>query len=126
VAAAGGSPGAALEFVEQDLGALATLMQRIARDGDPQFELRGKLAEAIGARPDRERMMAALDLARATLAGSLASTPKAGLPAVVEAHADLVRLAAQAPTYNFDAGLLVMEIGTLLAHAAAHRERADA
>jgi len=26
-----------------------------------------------------------------------------------------VRLAAQAPTYNFDPGLLVMEIGTLLA-----------
>ena len=126
VAAAGGSPGAALDFVNRDLGPLAALMQRIAREGDRDFALRGRLAEAIGARPDRERIAASLDLARATLAGMVEAAPKAALPAIVEAHAELVRLAAQAPTYNFDAGLLVMEIGTLLAHAGGHRERADA
>jgi DNA polymerase-3 subunit delta' len=52
------------------------------------------------------------------------STEDRALPALSEAHAQLVRLAAQAPTYNFDAGLLVMEIGTLLASVAAPREPA--
>jgi DNA polymerase-3 subunit delta' len=126
VAAAGGSPGAALEFVAHDLGELAALMRRIAFEGDPQFHLRGKLADAIGQRPDRERITATLDLARATLAGLLADAPRHALTAIVEAHAELVRLAAQVPTYNFDPGLLVMEIGGLLARAAAHSERADA
>ena len=124
--AGGGSPGAALEFVEQELGAIAALMQRVVRGGDPDFGLRGRLAEAIGARPDRQRMMAALDLARSTLAAAVDGAAPDRLPAIVEAHAGIVRLAAQAPTHNFDPGLLVMEIGTLLANAAHHRERADA
>lgn len=126
VAAASGSPGTALDFVEQDLGALGALMERIAREGDPQFELRGKLAEAIGARPDRERIAAALDLARASLANLAPEAPRSAIPPIVEGHAALARLAAQAPIYNFDAGLLVMEIGNLLAQAARHRDRADA
>ena len=36
----------------------------------------------------------------------------------METNADLARLATQFPVYNFDPGLLVMEIGTLLAHLA--------
>lgn len=126
VAAANGSPGAAFDFVHRDLGTLAALMQRIVHEGDSDFALRGELAEAVGARPDRERIAASLDLARATLAGMVDAAPKAALPGIVDAHGELVRLAAQAPTYNFDAGLLVMEIGTLLAKAGRHRERADA
>jgi DNA polymerase III subunit delta' len=43
---------------------------------------------------------------------------------MIEAHVALARLAAQAPTYNFDAGLLIMEIGGLLASAAVPRESA--
>lgn len=124
--AASGSPGIALEFIERDLGPVAALMQRIANAGDADFSLRGKLAGAIGARPDRERVLAMLDLARSTLAGKVGDTPRNALPSLVEAHTGLVRLAAQAPTYNFDPGLLVMEIGTLLAQSAGHRERADA
>ena len=48
------------------------------------------------------------------------------IPALTQAYADLNRLAAQAPTYNFDPGLLVMEIGTLLASLATPSERAHA
>ncbi len=125
VTAAGGSPGAALDFVAQDLGALDTLMRRIAGEGDPQFVLRGKLAEEIGARPDRARIAAALDLARANLAQMVQHAPKERLPAIVEAHAELVRLTGQAPTYNFDPGLLVMQIGGLLASAAAASQPAN-
>ena len=126
ITAAAGSPGAALAFVAQGLGPLDTLMRRIVSEGDPQFTLRGKLAEEIGARPDRARIAATLDLARANLAQMVQHAPKERLPAIVEAHADLVRLTAQAPTYNFDPALLVMQIGGLLASAAAASQRADA
>ena len=118
VAAAGGSPGAALDFVELDLGTIHGLMRAIAEQGDADFARRGKLAEAMGARPDRKRQLAAVDLARAVVAGRMQGTPIAAIPALTQAHADLNRLAAQAPTYNFDPGLLVMEIGTLLASLA--------
>ena len=43
---------------------------------------------------------------------------------IIDAHEQLSKLAVLAPTYNFDPGLLVMEIGTLLASAAPPRERA--
>lgn len=126
VAAAAGSPGAALDFVAQDLGPVDALMQQIVREGDADFALRGRLAGEVGARPDRERMAAVLDLARATLARMVERAPRPAIPALVDAHADLVRLSAQAPTHNFDAGLLVMQIGGLLASAAAASSLADA
>lgn len=122
IAAASGSPGAALDFVSHDLGPLHGLMRRIAEQGDPAFALRGELAEAIGQRPDRERVLASLDLARAVLAGEMRGAEHGRIPRIVEAHSEINRLAGQAPTYNFDAGLLVMEIGTLLASAAVDRE----
>ncbi len=72
----------------------------------------------MGARPDRKRQLAAIDLARAVAAGRMDTTPVNAIPVLTQAYADLNRLAAQAPTYNFDSGLLVMEIGTLLASLA--------
>ena len=122
IAAGAGSPGAALDFVMHDLAPLHHLMQRIAQVGDPGFTLRGELAEAIGQRPDRERVLATLELARAVLAGEMHGAQRARLPRIVDAHGEINRLAAQAPTYNFDPALLVMEIGTLLASAAMDRE----
>ncbi len=124
LAAAEGSPGAALDFVGQELGGLHGLMERILRQGDEDLALRGALAEEIGARPDRERILASLDLARAVVAAELAKAEPARQLRIIEAHGALVRLAGQAPTYNFDPGLLVMEIGGLLASAAMPRETA--
>lgn len=118
IAAAAGSPGAALDFVELDLGPLHTLMGQIAATGDADFKLRGRLADAIGARPPRKRQAAVIELARTVLAERMATTPMRDLPALVETNADLAQLAAQFPVYNFDPGLLVMQIGTLLAHLA--------
>jgi DNA polymerase-3 subunit delta' len=118
IAAAGGSPGAALDFVELDLGTVHGLMRELVERGDPDFARRGRLAEAMGQRPDRRRQLAAIDLARAVVAARMDGTPNAAIPALTQAYADLNRLAAQAPTYNFDPGLLVMEIGTLLASLA--------
>jgi DNA polymerase-3 subunit delta' len=124
IAASRGSPGAALDFVELDLGEMHRLMREIADKGDADFARRGRLAEALGARPERKRQLAAIDLARAVAATRMSSTPQAGLATLSDTHAQLVRLAAQAPTYNYDAGLLVMEIGSLLASLAVPSARA--
>ncbi len=118
VSAARGSPGAALDFVGLGLGKLQALMQRLAHEGDADLALRGALAEELGARPDRERIMAMLDLARASLASEVAEAPRARQQSIIAAHSALAKLTAQAPTYNFDAQLLALEIGGLLASAA--------
>lgn len=124
VTAALGAPGVALEFLLQDLGPLHRVMLEIVARGDADFALRGALAEAIGTRPDRERMQAVVELARAVIAADLARAPRERQARIIAAHAELVRLAAQFPTYNFDPGLAVMEIGGLLASAAMPREAA--
>lgn len=124
IAAAEGSPGAALDFVEQDLGKLHQAMLRLIREGDDHFELRGALAAQIGARPTRERQLAAIDLARAVVAAELPHGGRERQERVISAHEQLVRLSAQMPTYNFDPALLVMEIGALLASLAMPREAA--
>ncbi|MEO1490382.1 MAG: DNA polymerase III subunit delta', partial [Pseudomonadota bacterium] len=55
-------------------------------------------------------------------AASAASAPHRG--ALIDAHAKLVKLAAEAPSYNFDTGLLALEIGTLLVAASPSSEHA--
>lgn len=124
IAASHGSPGVALDFVEHDLGAIHTLMTRLLRDGDPQFHLRGSLADLIGARPARDRQVAVLELARSVLVNAVAQAPRASQLRIIEAYGVLTQLMVQAPTYNFDPGLLIMEIGGLLASAAMPREAA--
>jgi len=121
IAAASGSPGAAIDFVELDLGKIHTLMQQIAAEGDPDFGLRGRMAGAMGARPSREKQLAAIELARAVVAGRMQGVSQNEIPDMVETHGALVRLSAQAPTANFDPGLLIMEVGTLLSSLAASR-----
>lgn len=122
---AAGSPGAALAFANHDLGKAWLVMKRIVADGDPDFALRGELSAALGQRPDRERMMAVIEAARMVLVTALASVPGAARMRVIDAHTHIVGIAAQAPTYNFDAGLLLMEIGGLLASVARSREGAN-
>lgn len=124
VAAAEGSPGAALGFVDQELGPLHGLMERLVAEGDDAFVLRGELAGEIGNRPDRERLLATLELARAVLAGRLRTASPAQRLRLIDAHGSLSLLTGQVPTHNYDPGLLAMEIGGLLASAAMPREAA--
>lgn len=119
--ASGGAPGAGLMFLEQELGPAEALMRQIVTEGDPDFVLRGKLGEEIGARPDRTRLATTLDLARTVLAQRLEQLDAVHIPSLVDAHARLVTISGQAKSYNFDPGFLAMEIGTLLASAAPHR-----
>ena len=122
IAVAAGSPGAALAFAEQDLGAVHALMRRLVREGDPELTLRAELSAAFGQRPDRERQLAAIEAARRVLVDTLLHGDDATRLRVIPAHEQIVRLAGQAPIYNFDPGLLLLEIGGLLASAARTRE----
>ena len=124
-AAAGGSPGAALAIMDLQLGEAATLMRQIVARGDADLTLRGRLSAAIGAKQDIVRLQAALSLARAILAERIDAALADPRP-LVDTHAELVRLSGEQPIYNFDPGLLGMEIGTLLAQAGAASERTDA
>ena len=122
--AAAGSPGAALKFVELGLGEPSSVMRAIMGDGDPAFLQRGRLAELIGARPDRERLRAVLDLARAELVSGVEALDRGHAVERIAIHQELVRLTGEFTTYNYDPGLLAMEIGTLLARAGQASDRA--
>lgn len=122
ISAARGSPGAALDFAVRGLGEAHALMVRIAAEGDPDFALRGTLLGTLGQRPDREQQVAAIELARTVLVRTVADADRSRAARIVEAHAALARLLVQAPTANFDPATLVLEIGGLLASAAADRE----
>ncbi|MCW1383518.1 DNA polymerase III subunit delta' [Novosphingobium sp. KCTC 2891] len=125
IAVAAGSPGAALSFAEQDLGATYAVMNRLVQSGDADFALRAQLSGTLGARPDRDRQLAVLETARMVLVNAMAHADDPMRLRIVAAHARLVTLAGQAPTYNFDPGLLVLEIGGLLASVARTRESAS-
>ncbi len=126
VAAAGGSPGAALSFVDMGLGKAAQIMRRIRDAGDADFSARGELTGLIGTRPERERLRAILDLARALVSEGVDALPASLANRRIAAHDGLVRLTGEFVTYNYDTGLLALEIGNLLAGCGAASERADA
>ncbi|MDE2562531.1 MAG: DNA polymerase III subunit delta' [Sphingomonadales bacterium] len=124
LAFAGGSPGAAIAFAEQDLGKVHDLFARLLEGGDPDFSGRADLSAALGQRPSRERQLAAIEAARMVLVEHLREADEAQRLRIADAHAGLVRLATQATTYNFDPALLMLEIGGLLAGVGRSRESA--
>ena len=124
IAAGSGAPGAALAFAERELGGAWQIMTRLVAEGDPDLALRAERSIALGQRPDRERLLAAIEAARCALVGGLAHSDDATRLRIVEGHAALAGLAAQAPTYNYEPALLLLEIGGLLASVARTRESA--
>lgn len=124
IAVAHGAPGAALTFAQHDLGRPLALLRQILAQGDPDLALRGQLGAALGARPDRERLLATIEAARTVLVEALAVAGPDNRLAVIAAHEHLIALGREVPTHNFEPALLVMEIGGLLARAA--RTRAGA
>lgn len=122
LAVSGGSPGAALAFAEQDLGRAQAIFEKLIERGDPDLSLRAALSGAIGARPDRERISAAIEAARMTVVRALEHVDDAGKRRLAESHARLVKLAGDAPIYNYDPAMLMLEIGSLLASAGPTRE----
>lgn len=118
IRAADGSYGAALRYAQQDLAPVADMMAHLLTRADTGPSARADLAQLIGPRADRDRLQAVFELAQALTADCARNTPNpTHRGALVETHADLITLAAQAPSYNFDTGLLTLEIGTLLMRA---------
>ena len=125
IRAAEGSYGAALRFAEQDLAPIGELISAILTKGDPNITARANLAQMIGPRADRARLQAVMELAQSIVADLARTTDDtARRAALVDMHSDLVTLAAQAPNYNFDTGLLTLEIGTLLMRSATASDHA--
>jgi len=125
IRAAEGSYGAALRFAEQDLDPVAGLIGDLLTKADGDLAARAALSQAIGPRADRARLQAVMELAQSSAANLARRTDSAQhRAALVEVHSELVTLAAQAPTYNFDTGLLTLEIGTLLMRAGQASEHA--
>ncbi len=125
VMACNGSLGAAQSFVSEDLAPIAVSIRALLDQGDPALEQRNQLATAIGGRPSRERIQAVIELAQTMTADAAAQVEGERRLRLIETYQELVKLAGQAPTYNFDPGLLSLEIGTLLARAAPASERAN-
>ncbi|MDZ4276392.1 MAG: DNA polymerase III subunit delta' [Erythrobacter sp.] len=125
IAAADGSFGSAMRFAAQDLAPVSRAITALISGGESGVAKRGELARLIGPRADRERVQAVLDLAQALVARAAREN---GDPAqrarLIDTHAALVSLAAEAPTANFDPGLLPFEIGSLLVAAAPASEPA--
>lgn len=125
IAAAEGSFGSALRFAEQDLAPIAKVISALIAAGDSGMTGRGELARLIGPRADRERVQAVLDLAQSLVArAARASEDSERRVRLADTHAALVSLAAEAPTANFDPGMLPFEIGSLLVAAAPASEPA--
>lgn len=119
IAAAEGSFGAAVRFAEQELGPIAKAISALLASGDIGLAGRGELARLIGARADRERVQAVLDLAQGLTARAAKATDDPARRArLIDTYTALVSLAAEAPTANFDPGMLPFEIGGLLVAAA--------
>jgi DNA polymerase-3 subunit delta' len=125
IAAAEGSFGAARRFAALDLAPVARVIEALIAGGDDGMARRGELARLIGPRADRERVQAVLELAQALVARAARDTPNTDHRArLIDTHAALVSLAAEAPTANFDPGMLPFEIGSLLVAAAPASEPA--
>jgi DNA polymerase III subunit delta' len=125
IAAAEGSFGVALRFAAQDLAPVARVIAALLAGGNEGFTGRGELARLIGPRADRTRIQAVLELAQSLVARAARETADARLRArMIDAHGALVSLAAEAPTANFDPGMLPFEIGSLLVAAAPASEPA--
>ena len=124
LAVAGGSPGAALDFADRGLTGAYGLMVRIMAGGDADFGLRGALLGEIGQRPDREQQLAVIEAARMIMVNAVPGASRWRAARMIEAHGQLARLLAQAPTANFEPTTLMLQIGGLLASVAADREAA--
>lgn len=125
IVAAEGSFGAALRFAAQDLAPLADVVERLLARGDDGFAGRGELSRLIGPRPERERLQSVMELGQALVArAARTETDPARRERLIDSHGALVRLASEAPTFNYDPTMLAFEIGTLLVAAAPYSEAA--
>ena len=116
IAAADGSPGRAVQFAAHQLAPAAGLLARLLAGEGRSLSV--ELSTALGARPSREKLVAFLALARSMLDRDLVTLERGAIEARATAMAELVRLESEAPILNYDPGLLIQRVASLLARAA--------
>ena len=121
---ANGSRGYARQFLELQLGPVGQAIETMLDQGDPIRREGEGLVQCIGARVGRERTGAIIELA-ARIVGfhALAQSPPY-FNRLLTVHHELVQLAQDNDTYNYDNGLLIVHLAGLLASVAPDREPA--
>lgn len=123
VEAAGGSPGKALAFLDEGLGAVDLALGALLDQDDPELMARGALVNAIGQRPAPEKLRAAIGLAQSRIGAAIASASRDHLERLHHAYQELSRLEGEVTRFNYDPGLLIAHIGTLLAETRVSKAR---
>lgn len=122
VIAARGSPGAAERFLSSGMDRLFGVLQQLIECGESE----ATLTDVLGARPKPESFQHTFSLARSLLTTAIRTAGRDGQHAAIVVHAEIVQLQAQAPTMNFDAGLLLGELRALLARVGTASARLNA
>ena len=113
--ASNGSVGKARRFIELGLGETIELLHRISDNDDSDLDLPAKLANSLGARPDRARLSATLEIAAHIVGQQALHADRRAFDVYTRSHNALRKLEREVATYNYDPQLLAMQIGTLLA-----------
>ena len=114
-AAAQGSPGRAIAYLDEKLAPLAEALRAMVAGESATSH---SLASALGTRPDKEKLQSAIQIARSLCADRLAVADREERARLVATHGQLVRMGSMLPVANFDPALVAVEIGGLLARAA--------
>lgn len=105
---------------------LAASVEALLEGRGETSALLGKFAIAVGFRPTRQKLQAALREARRGLTTRLEAADKDSFARIDAAHSQLCQLDAELATYNYDADLLAVRIGTLLSGVTAPIDTHDA
>jgi DNA polymerase-3 subunit delta' len=121
-----GAPGQALQFAGLGLGELTQQIETLTQAGDPGLALRSTLAQSLAGKAAQEKYEAFLSLVPAHLAGLARQASVGELPKVIAAWEKARDLCQMAIPGSYDAYMIVMELGSLLASLAPERRHAKA
>lgn len=121
-----GAPGQALQFAGLGLGDLTRQIEMLTSAGDPGLALRSALAQSLAGKAAQEKYEAFLTLVPAHLAALARIADPLRLPAIISAWEKARDLCQMAIPGSYDAYMIVMELGSLLASLAPERRHAKA
>ncbi len=121
-----GAPGQALQFAGLGLGELRQQIETLTSAGDPGLALRSTLAQSLAGKAAQEKYEAFLSLVPTHLTGLARQASTADLPKVIAAWEKARDLCQMAIPGSYDAYMIVMELGSLLASLAPERRHAKA
>lgn len=121
VLAAGGAPGQALDLATSGAVALLRHLDSLAEQGDASLAGRNTLADMLAGKENRDRMQLALDYAMRKSAAIARQARGSALERALDIERRFRTLAGEFVVANFDARMLALEIGGLLARLAPPR-----